>query len=196
MHTGDMTESRSFLRRALRLLPILLVLCIVLPAGWAGGLQLVGNFHTVIPGEIYRSAQPSGAQLRVWTAEHGIRSVLNLRGASDQPWYRAEIDSAQSLGLTHADFRMRASQVLSPQRAQELIALMQSLPKPLLIHCAQGADRTGLAAALYLAARGDGEDQAEAQISFRYGHVSLPLSGAWPMNVSWEAMEGPLGFAS
>lgn len=127
---------------------------------------------------------------------HGIRSVLNLRGASDRGWYHDEIEMARRLGVTHADFAMRASKVLSPERARQLIALMQSLPKPLLIHCQQGADRTGLAAALYLAANGGGEAEAESQISFRYGHVSLPLSSAWPMDESWEAMERPLGFES
>ncbi|MFT4151866.1 MAG: tyrosine-protein phosphatase [Paracoccaceae bacterium] len=179
--------------RALRIAFAFLVAAVILPAGWAGWLQAGGNFHTVLAGEVYRSAQPSAKELDEWTRAHGIRSVLNLRGASDQPWYRDEVAAAGRLGLTHADFAMRASQVLTESRARELIALMQSLPKPLLIHCQHGADRTGLAAALYLAAAGRGEAAAEGQISFRYGHVSLPVSAAWPMDETWEAMERPLG---
>lgn len=73
------------------------------------------------------------------------------------------------------------------------MALLDSLPKPVLIHCMGGADRTGLAAALYLASLGQGEAKAEAQISFRSGHALLPVSAAWPMDQSWEAMEPSFG---
>jgi hypothetical protein len=38
------------------------------------------NFHTVIPNEVYRSAQPSPAALDHWITEFGLRSVINLRG--------------------------------------------------------------------------------------------------------------------
>ncbi|MDO5706646.1 MAG: hypothetical protein Q4G49_16470 [Paracoccus sp. (in: a-proteobacteria)] len=65
-----------------------------------------------------------------------------------------------------------------------------------MIHCKSGADRTGLAAALYVAgiAKG-GEFAAEWQLSPRYGHIGIPwLSRAWPMDLTWEAMEPALGF--
>ena len=41
-----------------------------------------------------------------------------------------------------------------------------------------------------------GEKRAEGQISFRYGHVGLPFTAAWPMDQSWEALEPSLGFES
>ena len=61
-----------------------------------GGLILVGlgvaaeaarvfagsNRHTVIPGRVYRSAQPSADDLREQIETVGIRTVLNLRGSS------------------------------------------------------------------------------------------------------------------
>jgi protein tyrosine phosphatase (PTP) superfamily phosphohydrolase (DUF442 family) len=169
-----------------------LVLCLLLPLGWVGWLQASGNFHSVIEGEMYRSAQPSETELEAWVRAKGIRSVLNLRGASEQDWYGPELDASRRLGIVHADFSMRASARLPAARARELVALMQSLPKPLLIHCKAGADRTGLAAALYLAATGRGESSAENQLSFRYGHVSLPSSKAWPMDESWQAIKGDI----
>lgn len=188
--------ARPRLRRILFGLALALITAVALPIGWAAWLQASGNFHTVVEAEVYRSAQPDPAELETWAKAHGIRSVLNLRGPSDQQWYSDEIAASERLGLVHADFGMRSSEMLGEARAQELIALMRSLPKPLLIHCKQGADRTGIASALYLAARGDGEARAEAQISFRYGHVSLPVSAAWPIDLSWEALEIPLGFES
>ena len=184
------------MRRWAALILALPVLAVVAGAGWASLLQQSGNLHAVLEGEVYRSAQPSAAQLEEWTAAHGIRSVLNLRGPSDADWYRAERQTAARLTLQHADFAMRDSEILTPDRAAALMALMEALPKPMLLHCTAGADRTGLAAALYLAGAGQAEALAEAQISIRYGHVSLPVSAAWPMDQSWEAMEASFGFDS
>ena len=83
------------------------------------------------------------------------------------------------------------------ERAAQLAALLRDAPKPVLIHCRSGADRTGLEPALYLAAvAGSSEDAAEGQISLYYGHVSLPVSAAWPMDRSWEVLEPWLGFSS
>ena len=77
-----------------------------------------------------------------------------------------------------------------------LVALMRDAPKPLLIHCRAGADRSGLAASLYLAAiDGAGEERAEAQLSFRFGHIGIPwLSETYAMDETWEALETWLGF--
>lgn len=169
---------------------------VLLAACWAAWLQRSGNFHEVLAGELYRSAQPSVAQLGQWTAAEGLRSVVNLRGPSRAAWYRDERDMSRRLGLHHADFPMHDDEMLSAPDAARLVALLQNLPKPVLIHCKAGADRTGLAAALYLASRDRPEAAAEAQLSFRYGHVSLPLSTAWPMNLAWEALEPSFGYDS
>jgi len=76
-----------------------------------------------------------------------------------------------------------------------LIALLRSAPKPVLIHCKQGSDRTGLASALYLAALAKaGEPVSEEQLSVRYGHIAIPLVGTYEMDRSFEAMEPRLGF--
>jgi len=169
---------------------------LTLAAGWAGWLQLGGNYHAVVPGELYRSAQPDPADLARWRHAGGLRSVINLRGPSKARWYREEVAAAERLGLAHADFPMKDNERLSPERAARLIALIEGMPKPVLIHCKAGADRTGLASALYLAARGADERRAEAQLSFRFGHVALPVSAAWAMDESWEAMEPALGYES
>ncbi|WP_219928901.1 tyrosine-protein phosphatase [Palleronia abyssalis] len=53
--------------------------------------------------------------------------------------------------------------------------VIRDAPKPLLIHCRGGADRTGLTCALYVAGiDGRGEDAAEAQLSISYGHIGIP----------------------
>lgn len=175
-----------------RVLGIVTACVVAALIAWPIWLQLTGNFHAVVPGEVYRSAQPAPAELRRWTAEYGIRSVLNLRGGDeDADWYRAEAKTADELGLVLADFPLSARRNPGPERIAELVALMRRLPKPVLIHCKAGADRTGLAAALYLAAIADtGAEAAEGQLSFAYGHVGVPvLSQAWAMNEAWEESE-------
>ena len=166
-------------------------------AVWLGALQATGNFHAVIPGEYYRSAQVDGADLRNWSQRHGIRSVVNLRGAHPgEAWYDEEVATARDLGLAHYDFRMSASGRIDAARADALLAMLREAPKPVLVHCMSGADRTGLATSLYLTAvAGWGEEKVEWQLSLLYGHVGIPgLSHAWPMDQTWEALEPWLGF--
>lgn len=164
-------------------------------AGYAANIWRTNNFATVVAGEVYRSAQPDEAQLATYQKDYGVRTVINLRGENETAsWYRTEKDASQKLGLTHIDFGMRSSKTLSPDEAKRLIVLMASAEKPILIHCKAGADRTGLASALYLAAITKvGDDTAERQLSIRYGHFSLPyVSSAYPMDESFEHLESAL----
>ena len=160
--------------------------------GFLGVQQYTGNFHAVVEGEVYRSAQMTGSQLSDYTAKVGLKSVLNLRGAAPgADWYEAELADSTRLGLTHADFALSASREVTNEEAAQLIALMKALPKPLLIHCKQGADRTGLLSALYLASiKGVDVDTADDELSIAYGHFSVPyLSAAYPMDESWNRLE-------
>lgn len=159
-------------------------------------LDRTGNFAVVVPGEAYRSAQVTPKAIRRYKAQHGIASILNLRRPDpDSAWYRDELATSADLGIAHADFPMSSGHMLPQDQARALIALMAGMPKPILIHCDQGANRTGLASALYLAAiKHAPEAVSEAQLSIRYGHLALP----WPVNVSpmyatFEALEAPLG---
>jgi protein tyrosine/serine phosphatase len=161
-------------------------------AAYAGFLQVTGNFHPVIDGQFYRSAQPTSEELASYIQAHGIKTVINLRGAHPgAAWYDDEVTTAQGLGITHIDFGMSASKTISPEKVQRLVELMASAPKPILIHCLSGADRSGLVAALYVSkVAGLDEDRAEGQLSFYYGHVGIPVvSSAYAMDRSWEDIE-------
>ena len=158
-----------------------------------------GNEHTAIPGELYRSAQPTGKDIEQYARDLDIKSIINLRGENlDADWYKEEVATAKALGITHINFRMKAARELTNEQAFELIHVMRRAPKPLLIHCRAGADRTGLAAALYVAAISKkGESDAESQLSLRYGH--LPYFPFWwtqaqAMYRTFERMEPLLGY--
>ena len=179
-------------RKSLRAFATICLLAGATLGGYAASLQATGNFHTVIEGELYRSAQPSPAQLAAYVRDHGIRTVINLRGENARAsWYEAELRTAHALGVRHIDYRMSASKELTTSRADELVAIMAAAEKPILIHCQAGSDRTGLASALYsLRAAGRREGEAERQLSFYFGHVGIPhLSAAYAMDTSWETFE-------
>lgn len=185
-----------FPRWVVRSVATFLVILVAL-GGYAGVLQLTGNFHTVLAGELYRASQPSSDQLVSYKKDYGIRTIVNLRGDNTgSPWYDEEVDAAKTLGIMHINFRMSAKRELTQERAEELISILRDAPKPVLVHCNGGADRSGLASALFLAAVAQkGEASAEGQLSFRYGHVSIPyLSSSYPMNQTFENLEPWLGF--
>lgn len=150
---------------------------------------LLRNVHEVVPGALYRSAQLSPAALEDLVARRGLRAVLNLRGARPgQAWYDAELAAAARAGVAHLDFELSAVQEVAPDRARALVALMAAAPKPLLIHCQAGADRTGLASALYLAAvEGVSAEQAGAELSTWYGHLPWLWSPVAAMDRSFAA---------
>lgn len=183
--------------RSKKIALVALVSLLTMAGVYLGVLQIFGNFRDVIPGQLYRSAQVTPQRLADYQEEVGIRSVVNLRGQnSGSSWYDEEVKASKILGIAHFDFRMSASRHFSQEQASELIALLRSVPKPVLIHCQGGADRSGLASALYLAAITHADEPvAERQISIRYGHIGVPyLSATYAMDESWETLEPWLGF--
>ena len=167
------------------------LLPIILCAVYLEGLQLLGNFHEVLPNELYRFAQLSGTEFDSRIRKYNIRTVLNLRGEYiGDHWYDDEVKAIKARGVMHIDFRMSAKHELNFAEATQLIAIMKDAPKPLLIHCQAGADRTGLASAIYLANEAhQGEWQAEMQLWPIYGHLPLQINGAMAMNRTFEALE-------
>ena len=157
------------------------------------GVQHVrGNFHEVDPGQLYRSGQLTSDQIRDYTRRYGIRAIVNLRGRNDKAdWYRDEIAASKALDVAHIDFKMSATKELSFDRAVELEAILREAPKPVLIHCQGGSDRSGLASAIFMhTVRGEDIETAEGQISLYFGHFSIPyLSQAYAMDETWEKLE-------
>lgn len=93
-------------------------------------LQWSGNFHPVFPGEAYRSAQPTPAQIRAYSRNFGIKTIINLRGAErDASWYRAEAREATRLAITLIDFPMSAGKKLSKEKILQIISILRRAQK-------------------------------------------------------------------
>ena len=101
-----------------------------------------------------------------------IKTVLNLRGRqNDAAWYKAERQISSERGVTYIDLPLSANEVPSDETLDRLLETMRDAEKPLLIHCEGGADRSGLAAALYRRViNGEPYEKAAEELSFRYGH--------------------------
>ncbi len=163
-------NSGPFARFRKGLLFILLVLVLAV-VGFAGYTVARHNFHVVSAGKIYRSAQPDADSLTQLVREHGIKSVINLRGSNSVSWYNVETHTSHQLGLEHFDFALSASQEVNDEELDRILATIAKAPKPLLIHCKSGADRTGLVGALYLY-KFDGQTakSAERELTVLRGH--------------------------
>ncbi len=70
---------------------------------------------------------------------------------------------------------------------------MERAEKPILIHCEHGANRTGLASAIYMDTLGGQSSWiAGFQLSPYYNHVPIPGIGRYQMFRSWDLYEDAL----
>lgn len=157
--------------------------------------QLSGNEHEVIAGELYRSAQPGTEEIDSLVRRHGIKTIINLRDEDRGAWYAEEKAAAQRNGMTLVDYPISSGAILPLENSEELARIMRNAEKPILIHCEHGANRTGLASAIYVGAVAKrSEIFSELQLSPYYGHVPIPGIGRYAMWQSWDKFEETIGF--
>lgn len=163
----------TFKSKICRGLAVLFVLVALSGAGFVVHLAARHNFHSVSDGRVYRAAQMSGDTLAQTIREQGIRTVVNLRGDNTGAnWYADEIATSRRLGVRHFDFDLSASREVSDEQMEKILATIDHAPKPVLIHCKNGADRTGLVGALYLyGLERESADDAGHQLTFIWGHI-------------------------
>jgi protein tyrosine phosphatase (PTP) superfamily phosphohydrolase (DUF442 family) len=143
----------------------------VLRLGWR-------NWAAVAPRRLYRSNHPLPWQLAAAHRRFGLKSVINLRGhrldCGSDALGRAQ---AAALGMEHRDAPLESRGAPHKDRVLRLAGLFAELPEPVLIHCKSGADRTGLAAGIWLLLQGASPALALGQLHWRFGHVSASRTG-------------------
>jgi protein tyrosine/serine phosphatase len=143
----------------------------ILRQGWR-------NWGVVVPGRLYRSNHPSPWQLRDAARRVGLKTVINLRGervdCGSDALSRAE---AARLGLAHVDAPFESRGAPHRDRILRLAGIFTEMAEPALLHCKSGADRTGLAAGVFLLLEGGTSEAALGQLHWRHGHVSASRTG-------------------
>jgi tyrosine-protein phosphatase SIW14 len=106
------------------------------------------NFQCVNE-NLYRGGQPKTGGLKK-LAELGIKTIINLRGESDQT--RAEGIEAKSLGIEYFNVPMSTAGRPGDEQVRRVIELIEEKEKenaPVFVHCRRGSDRTGAIIAIY-----------------------------------------------
>lgn len=174
--------------RLLRICGWTLLAVVGLPLSFYGLLHVNHNRHEVVPGLLYRSAQLPAAEFVGLAKRVGLRTVINLRGENaGRDWYDEQHRAAGELGVDFINYRMSASRELTVAQMTELAQILRQAPKPLLIHCGSGSDRTGLACALFLLEAGHPPEAVAYQLSLRFGHFPFLWSRSWAMDDSLKA---------
>ena len=159
---------------------LILTAVLFLPASYFIYMEEQGNFHAITPGEAYRSAQLDADELKHYIRKFNIKSIINLRGKrTGHSWYQEELDTCRQFGCRHYDLSIPADRSPSPRQVKEMLRLFENAPRPVLFHCRAGADRTGLAAALWkVTVDGKPKVLARRQLSLRFGHFPIGPTAA------------------
>jgi len=151
-----------------------LCLCIAFSIGtFVAYAWWTDNFYIVDPGQFYRAGQQTPDRLRSTIQNYGIKTVFNLRGAHPgESWYSEELRVSAGAGADHVDIALSAAREPDLRTLEKIIDTIRYARKPILVHCLQGTDRSGLVSALYqLAVAKRPLTVAEAQLSLRFGHI-------------------------
>ena len=156
-------------------------------------IHIQGNFYQV-NNDVYRSGQLNKYNLEYYIKKHKIKSILNLRGSSSKQYYIDEMNISNKYDIKHIDYQISNRKFLDFNKTSQIVKIMKNAPKPLLIHCAGGADRTSMAAALYqYAINHKSKEESTKQFSIIYGHAPFFRKHVIAMDNSFDNYVQKLG---
>ena len=123
------------------------------------------NLQTVEPGQFYRSGQMAGFKIDAVANRYDIKTMINLRGEQpDESWYRSEIAACERNDVQHYDLQWSMRKIPPPDSLAQLIAWIETGPKPILVHCQGGVHRAAIASVVYRLLRGDSVEEAREEL--------------------------------
>ena len=131
------------------------------------------RFFPVIEKQVYRSAQLSASRLNTVIQDYGIRTIIALLGSEKgAPWYENEKSVADGHQIQLLNIAFGSHELPQYNRLNQLVSVLQSAQRPILLHCYRGADRSGMASAIALILYNDPPFEIlEKQFSWRFGVV-------------------------
>ena len=130
----------------------------------------IRNFCVVTPGVLWRAEAPTRADAR-WLVEHGVGSVVSLQLDVRRSFESVRLPAGVARSVTYYQVRdFSALKVVTHRHLDadvaRVLAIIQEAPKPVLVNCRAGVDRTGIVVAAYrVLVEGVGEKQAIAEMN-------------------------------
>jgi len=139
-------------------------------------LNLLYNFHWIAPGDAARSAQAYLGLLAGFLRANGLKAVINLRGRHPNfDWWKYETETCARLGVAHFDAMMDSRRLPLKEMLVGLIDAFDAAPRPFVIKCSGGQDRTSFVAALYIVHReGWGAMERALEQFARFPYLHFP----------------------
>lgn len=138
--------------------------------------------------QVFRGEQPNRAEFRQ-LARAGFKSVLNLRE------YHSDQGKISGLEIREYRLPLAAGSVTEADLVAALRILLDA-PKPILIHCWHGADRTGVVSAAYrIAVQNWPVEDAVAEMEkpeFGYHKIVYPNLVELLRNANWTNIRAEL----
>ena len=157
-------------------------------AGKSPHPQFPWNFHKVNE-NIYRSGQPDEDEFESLHTFNGLRSVLNLRDSSRSRKHISAINRKRDNAITLYDIPLDTDEI-SEKDLYKILTVLRDAPKPVLIHCLLGSNRTGCAVAAYRIVFENWrvEDAILELMKPEYGHhkIFYPNISALLRKINWE----------
>lgn len=138
--------------------------------------DIVYNFHWIEPGDSARGAQAYAGFLGPYLKARGIASLINLRGRNDDlSWWKYETTTAEALGIMHFDAMLDSRRLPTRTLLVRLFEVFDAAPRPFMLKCSGGQDRTSFAAGLYLIHREGWSAMEKARSQFaRWPFLHFP----------------------
>ena len=163
------------------------------PAACANDLgSPIPNFCVVTPNVLWRGAKPAqdGA---AWLIQRGVRTIVNLELLHDDRRVFGEAKPASAGRHELSYFRIadwEPNAVLAPalldDHVARFLAVVDSQPKPVYVHCRSGQNRTGVMVAAYrVIVEGASRDAAIAEMR-RYQGIWFKADSAYIRSLSSE----------
>lgn len=159
--SGTETETEPAIPqgKSKKFLKILISVCVIIGVGvlvWEEFLEdrlVAKRWGVVEPGKIYRSGQISSHLIEPMLRENNIKKVIALNGSDlNKPYLKTEVETAQKLNVEHQVLHLIGDGTGNVDDYAEAVAELmrcEKAGKPVLVHCAAGAQRTGGVVAAY-----------------------------------------------